>query len=215
MSGFGCALVVLLIALAIAWAIANARNAKIAHQTEQRDRGNRVADLMARLAAEPTSERISGEVLRILQKSPIEYFPELTAETGWFYRARPALSALWRLPSDRLVDSYFQTFTFPAGQQQAVLSWLAEMLQAAGTDPGALEKFQKLADQVLVAGSADEARWLYARTLEAVGQNGANTHIKALALHFGRLSYAFDRPGRVPTLYDEQAIANDIAVRAS
>jgi hypothetical protein len=146
---------------------------------------------------------------------PIGFFPELVAETGWFYQSRPALSALWHLPLDSIIYKYFDAFTFPAGRQEVVLSWLAEMLRISSTDPGALDKFQRIGERFLSSGSAAEAQWLYARTLDAVGQNSGSPHIRAVALHFGRLSYAFDRPGRKPTVYDEQAIANDIAVRAS
>lgn len=104
---------------------------------------------------------------------------------------------------------YFTCFSFTEGHQQDLLRWLQELLIANDID---LERLARVAERALSAGGAQEAEWFYRRTLEALSERKDNPKFRTFALQMGRLSYAFSRPGRKPTVYDEQAIANDIAV---
>jgi hypothetical protein len=62
--------------------------------------------------------------------------------------------------------------------------------------------------------SATDLAMLYQRSLDAVQSSKGAPTAKELALRLGRLSYAAGRPDKRPTVYDEQAVANDIAMRA-
>ena len=212
MTELSCAIGLLLVILACTWAIATNNNRRRADEAERRERGSRIADLMARIPGDPVPARLEAEVSRLLRKSGIGYFPELVADDGWFVRARPALSSLWH-QSEHLVDEYFATFIFPAGHQQHVLVWLMDMLQGSIATPEAAARFVRVAERVIASGSSVEARWMYDRTLDTLVLNGASTPIRVVALRLGRLSYAAARPDRKPTVYDEQAIANDLSVR--
>ena len=55
---------------------------------------------------------------------------------------------------------------------------------------------------------------IYNEALEILASNPDKTHLKTLCLALGRKHYAAFRPGNSPTIYDEQAIQNDIQVRS-
>jgi hypothetical protein len=201
------------VVLGVAWTAASNQKAAAAALAE-RSRGLRVTELLERLEREPNSDRIAAEVLRCLESPPVGFFPELVATNGWFARSHPALARLWQSRFCEVIVQYFRWFTFPAGQQGIVLSWLSDMLDTYEADPVALRLFRRVGASVLAAGGPAEAQWLYARTLDVV-QRTAGTEIKIVALTFGRTSYALHRPAQQSTVYDEQAIANDINVRRS
>lgn len=56
---------------------------------------------------------------------------------------------------------------------------------------------------------------IYEGALFAVQQSGGAPNAKRFALLVGRLSLGSRRPDGLPTVYDEQAIANDISARTS
>jgi hypothetical protein len=91
-----------------------------------------------------------------------------------------------------------------------VLEWLSGVIH--DNDPGQLATVMAVVNQHYF--SPAQMAWLYQRSLESVQASNGDPAIKALALHIGRISYASSRPDRRPTIYDEQAIANDIAVRS-
>jgi hypothetical protein len=109
-------------------------------------------------------------------------------------------------------DAYFETFSFPSGQQTKVLEFLASLFTDTANNEQR-ELFKRVAAIVLrVSGPAD-AQWLYGRALDLVRHQRGTPDSKDIALYVGRYSYAAARPGRRPTVHDEQAIANDIAVQ--
>ncbi|AMV35635.1 hypothetical protein VN12_26320 [Pirellula sp. SH-Sr6A] len=59
------------------------------------------------------------------------------------------------------------------------------------------------------------ARPVYDLALKAVAASGGSVAAKTFALNVGRASYSVGRPEGAPTVYDEQAILNDIRVRES
>jgi hypothetical protein len=91
-----------------------------------------------------------------------------------------------------------------------VLDWLAGMIH--NNDPGQLATVTAVVSRNYFTSA--QTTWLYQRSLESVQASKGDPAIKTLALQIGRLSYASSRPDRRPTIYDEQAIANDIAVRS-
>jgi len=91
-----------------------------------------------------------------------------------------------------------------------VLDWLAGMIR--NNDPSQLATVMAIVNQYYF--SPEQIAWLYQRSLESVRASKGDPTLKALALQIGRISYASSRPDRRPTIYDEQAIANDIAVRS-
>ena len=61
--------------------------------------------------------------------------------------------------------------------------------------------------------SNNQSYWFYAFSLRQLEDPAANAATKRLVLHVGRWHFGRIRPGGVPTVYDEQAIQNDILVR--
>ncbi|MBS3029652.1 MAG: hypothetical protein HCA25_22040 [Dolichospermum sp. DET50] len=59
-----------------------------------------------------------------------------------------------------------------------------------------------------------EAQELYNTSLKILEANPNNQETKMLVLDLGRLYYSILRPNKKPTIYDEQAIQNDILVRS-
>lgn len=55
---------------------------------------------------------------------------------------------------------------------------------------------------------------MYDESLDLVTTNSNDPHTKTLALELGRLHYSINRENKSPTIYDEQAIQNDILVRS-
>jgi len=56
---------------------------------------------------------------------------------------------------------------------------------------------------------------IYNLVLEILASNPDKIHIKTLCLTLGRMHYSSLRPDKNPTIYDEQAIQNDILMRSS
>jgi len=59
-----------------------------------------------------------------------------------------------------------------------------------------------------------ETQDLYNTSLKALEANSSSQEAKMLVLDLGRLHYSVLRPDKKPTIYDEQAIQNDIIVRS-
>jgi hypothetical protein len=55
---------------------------------------------------------------------------------------------------------------------------------------------------------------IYNQVLDLLEVNPSKKHIKSLCLLIGRKHYASMRPDKNPTIYDEQAIQNDILARS-
>lgn len=59
-----------------------------------------------------------------------------------------------------------------------------------------------------------ETEDLYKTSLKILEANSSSQEAKTLVLDLGRLHYSILRPNKKPTIYDEQAIQNDIIVRS-
>jgi hypothetical protein len=59
-----------------------------------------------------------------------------------------------------------------------------------------------------------ETQDLYNTALKILEKHPSSQEAKVLVLDLGRLHYSVLRPNKTPTIYDEQAIQNDIIVRA-
>jgi len=81
-------------------------------------------------------------------------------------------------------------------------------------------KNQPIREQILslihlVSGITQaETQDLYNTSLKVLEANSSSQEAKMLVLDLGRLHYSVLRPDKKPTIYDEQAIQNDIIVRA-
>jgi hypothetical protein len=180
-----------------------------------RDRGERITALLERLHPGLSDSAVGRELSELLHDRPVGYVPELLVDGGWFDRASSILTKLAQTESDgQAVAAYFRCFLFPAGYQAKALAFLDRLLRESGTDNARLAVFTGAATSVLATSTAEEARWLYERTLAAVRTHRAEPAVKAVALTIGRLVYSINRPNREPTIYDEQAIANDIAAQS-
>lgn len=62
---------------------------------------------------------------------------------------------------------------------------------------------------------ADDSQQIYNSTLNILDSNQDNPIVKQLVLTIGRWHFGNSRPEKRPTVYDEQAIQNDIFVRSS
>lgn len=182
---------------------------------EQRHfRGLEITKLYEQLGADPQSPLVARNLRRLLDAAPTGYHHELTTDGGWFDRVAPYLTTLLQTNMGAAVaERYFHLFTFPAGYQQKPLTLLDRLLKNGKDDEQSVASFQRLAGPLLALSSPREVQWLYARALENVRERKGAPSSKALALFIGRHSYSATRPDRAPTLYDEQAIANDIAAR--
>jgi len=159
---------------------------------------------------------VAEKVASLLKMEPVGYFAGLAGPGGCFRRAESALTNCLQSPTDfTFVEWYFHCFSFPAGTQGDVLQWCARMLESSLDDPSRLQHCLRVANLIIAAGGSAEVQWLYHEALEHVRRTNGSPAAKSAALHLGRRSYSFLRPGRVPTVYDEQAIANDIASSAT
>ena len=184
------------------------------YDTQQRARGGAITRIVEQIASDPGSVAVQQYVRRLVEESPVGFHSALVADGGWFDHASPHLTTLLRDETlAHVVEYYFQLFQFPAGTQTKVLSFLHQALRSSEDNEQSVARFQRLAEPVLALSSVPESQWLYARALELVRERRGNPSSKALALFVGRRSYSAGRPDRSPTVYDEQAIANDIATR--
>jgi hypothetical protein len=212
----------LIIAPIIAFALSFAQQRKAAAERQrvlgeqQHARGLEITKLYEQLGGGTQTPAVGRHIQRLLDAAPAGYHRELTLDGGWFDRVMPSLMTLLRTDLGApLVERYFQLFTFPSSYQAKPLEFLHQVLKNVGDDEESVARFQRLSGPVLTLSSPPEAQWLYARALELVRERKGLSTSKALALYIGRHSYSAGRPDRTPTVYDEQAIANDIAARVA
>jgi hypothetical protein len=214
MHGDGCILVLAFFVLplgVIFWAVIHSAKVERARKYE---RGARLTNLLVQFDKTSDLGSVRQELSALLAAPPVGVVENFMATGGWFELAIPALNRLSQSSEDAfLLEGYFRAFTFCGGQQAKVLQFLFSMLSEAMTKSRQQELFKSLASHVLVSSSPAEARWLYDRALELLRAQNGSTGSKDLALYVGRHAYSAGRPGRRPTVYDEQAIANDIAAR--
>jgi hypothetical protein len=180
------------------------------------DLAERVVPLLNALAASPNDRQITRKLHQLLNGPPLEYRPDLDAQGGWFDRSVEALNIIiFHDQAAVFVQWFFHRFQFPAGRQQKPLTWLHGVLTMVATVGTLPPGFAPAAERLIATSSSQEAHWLYERVLDLVQQSAGNPNFKALAVRIGRGAYSAGRAGRTPTVYDEQAIANDVAARVA
>jgi hypothetical protein len=212
---FGCAIVTLALIIVPGIVCIKSRlrdDSEI--EAADRKRGQKIVELLGDLSnAHVNKERVVSALLPLLQDRPIGFLPEVAAPGGWFADVAPILAALLRDPSSTpIVEWFFTCFSFTCGNQERVLMWLYEAM-TRDRDRVRPETLVVLIDHIVPSGGQDGAEWLYRRALDELQIRPKDLAFRALVLHVGRLSYSFGRVDKRPTIYDEQAIANDIAVR--
>jgi hypothetical protein len=88
-----------------------------------------------------------------------------------------------------------------------------DRLLASRENPVLLATLSNVVERVTPTSTPAEAMWLYQRTLEAISMSAGEPALKLLALQVGRIAHGKARPDGRVTVYDEQAMANDIAAR--
>lgn len=126
------------------------------------------------------------------------------------------LVQIGRVPADTASRDELMRLLF-SGQisfnlQPKVVAWVSNLLRDGVGDPSRLATASTIVARLWF--SAPDLASLYQQSLEVVQSSKGAPAAKELALRLGRLSYAAGRPDRRPTVYDEQAVANDIAMRA-
>jgi len=222
MQAEGCAILVgaLLSGIigAIMWSAASQRKQteerQRLHDAQEYARATELAALFERVDVESRDPVERRRLEEIPKSAPVRYYPALTASGGWFDRAAPhLLASLQSGVNSRLAEHFFSLFAFPSGHQAKALEFLLQVMKNARGDEAGVATFQRIAGHVLSRSDVAEAQWLYDRALEQVRQREGDATSKAIALYVGRRAYSAARPDRTPTLYDEQAIANDISAR--
>ncbi|MDQ3282628.1 MAG: hypothetical protein M3Q69_14600 [Acidobacteriota bacterium] len=178
------------------------------------DVAGRVVPLLESLASNPAHLHDREELSALLQGEPVYARWGASDDLDWFDQAAAPLQVLiFRDDTAVLVEWFFHRFYFALGAQQKPLMWLHNVLVASLPSGSPPRAFATCAELLLRTSSGAEARWLYDRVLDAVQRSDGAPDMKALAVRIGRRVYSFHRADRVPTIYDEQAIANDIAAR--
>jgi hypothetical protein len=95
----------------------------------------------------------------------------------------------------------------------ALFKCLGAVVKNAASDADSQSRYIQIVSRIKPPITSAEASWLYQLSLDYLEGTRGATGAKALALQLGRLSYSAARPDRRPTVYDEQAIGNDIGSR--
>lgn len=88
-----------------------------------------------------------------------------------------------------------------------------DVLRANPTDPEAHAEARRLFNRMDGLAVPLFAGPLYALVLELLQNHPGDSNLRVFALEAGRLALGLGRPGGLPTIYDEQAIQNDISAR--
>ncbi len=204
----GCVLVALAFFVAIPliyiWARVRQERSAAANREQRADRIHRLIRTFGR----SRSTSALHELDSALRSERIGFVPTLEA---LFAEASPTLAALVRDPATfGTVEWYFECFAFPAGRMEKVLLWLTSLMNAS--NEASAVALQRLVNRAMRQAGPAEAEWLYDRVREGLRSRPQDLDLRSLVLHVGRLSYSLQRLDRRLTVYDEQAIANDIAV---
>jgi hypothetical protein len=87
-------------------------------------------------------------------------------------------------------------------------------LRNSSLDPETYEKVMLLLNKC-PGLTAEYTRGVYDIALQTLSENSSSPVAKQLCLNAGRWHFGKTRPDNAPTIYDEQAIQNDILVRSS
>lgn len=120
---------------------------------------------------------------------------------------------VWQLLEEviKKLDIYF---AIDKSQKTNTFKFLADNLFKKINNQPIREQILLLIHLVSEIGQA-ETQELYNTSLKILEANSSSQEAKTLVLDVGRLHYGFLRPDKKPTIYDEQAIQNDIIVRST
>ena len=112
-----------------------------------------------------------------------------------------------------LLYRHFAAERAKAAARESAARLLSRLASAINED----HSNRELHGQILAAAgcSADAAARAYRLALDCVEASHGSGAARQFALSAGRLAHGMRRKGGQPTVYDEQAIANDIDSRAS
>jgi hypothetical protein len=122
----------------------------------------------------------------------------------------------WKVLED-VVKKLNPSFQFSVNtgmlQRSNTFRLLADSLPKEFHNPEVSEKIIEII-KLLQAITPAETEELYKIALKILEANPDRQEAKVIVLDLGRLHYSILRPNKVPTIYDEQAIQNDIIVRS-
>lgn len=165
--------------------------------------------LFARFATEAGGANARTALIDFLREHTV-----LTPRAGFFGHYATLFTRMSYDPTTKpVLEWVFEKTSFASADRSPLLGWLAELIGPAGRAQETFSLFTRLILRLKPQLSPAEATWLYEISLHNVEASKGLPGAKALALHLGRASYSAARPDRVPTIYDEQAINNDIGAR--
>lgn len=112
-----------------------------------------------------------------------------------------------------LIEIFFKSVAISKYLPQNIVPMLIYSLDQNPIDPLGHEMLMRSVDKLLFP-SKDFRQIVYAKSLEILEQYPDDVNAKKFVLNAGRWYFGKLRGGK-PTIYDEQAIQNDIAVRSS
>lgn len=102
-----------------------------------------------------------------------------------------------------------------ARRESELMAAIREVLSAEVTDGAVLSEAKRLFSSLSPTGRRVLVTGVYDSLLSCLARQPGNTELRVNVLEIGRLAYGSKRPEGVPTIYDEQAVQNDILVRTS
>jgi hypothetical protein len=189
---------------------AKSRERAAEHLAEVTDR---LLALVGRLDGSPCDQSVARKIV------------ESAGEAGWvpgdFYQpSRDLWDRALRYSVDHLDDACGRAVAYrvlvplassPVGDQAQLVRSLHEALTRNPTSRALHEVLMNCLRALEIAPS--QSQWLYDRTLDLLQRAATSSELAVLALEIGRWHLGRLRPGGAVSIYDEQAIHNDIAVR--
>ena len=202
--GIVAVVVVLLVAMAVgAWRL------RVGRQRQQRIA--QLSSLVTELARDPRS----GTLVDQLSSFPavaVQGVPAHIVNALWTQSLTFALAHLEQTSGQTVLHRVVIPLTsIPGIDLRQFVVGAAELLAASPEKRLIHGLFLNYLRPVSV--SSTQRQWLYERVLEQVQRSPTSPDLAILALEIGRWALGGTRPDGKPTVYDEQAIHNDIAVR--
>jgi hypothetical protein len=178
---------------------------------ERRARQQRteLTDLLTEFSVSPVSTAARDRMMRFLESTTRVAMP-----AGFFPAHQEIFS---RMVVDRtasvILQWLFEKVEFAPADGPFLGRWFADLIASAAKNHEVQERFVGLFGRLKPRPASLDAAQLYHLALAQVELLKGSPGSKALALFLGRTSYSASRPGRTPTIYDEQAINNDIYAR--
>ena len=172
--------------------------------------------VLRRLQPDP-GDRIALEELATLTRSPSLWTVQTVSTSVqelWNLAVRVAFSNLHNAAGEnvayRVVVPLAST---PVFDPQYLVAAIYEALLSSDVGRSAHGIVLKCLPAIPI--EAPHRQWLYDRALDLVQRTPGSADLAVLALEIGRWHFGLSRPDGKVTVYDEQAIQNDISVRRS